>query len=622
MMKKIFFVFVFCFISFALHSQDLKNLPTEQKHPTICLNMIVKDESKVIERCLASVKKIIDYWVIVDTGSNDGTQKIIKEFMKDIPGELHERAWVDFAHNRNEALALAKNKGDYLFFIDADEFLSFTADFTKPSLDKDYYFGVVRAIDGTDYMRIMMINNHLDWEWKGVLHEELISSNAKTNDMLAKMVNFTIGDGHRSEDPKKHYKDAEVLEKALEKEPNNTRYVFYLAQAYENAKEYLLAIKNYEKRSLMKGSEEEIFWSLYSIAKLQESMNLPQDTVINGYCKAFQYRPSRAEPLYQLGRYYDKIGNYCMAYLVLKNATIIPLSKDCLFVESWMYDFGILFELSNALYLLNDFIQANIGYTQILAKPNLSEAFRNMVVNNLLLIRSKINPPRFEGMFEEYSNKRLELIAKFLPENPVVFEAGGHNGEDTVKFLNTWPKAKIISFEPFPEAFEKLKKTTSGLSNVSCYNIAVNNVNGKAIFYVCKGLIYGDSESASSLLEPSEMMKDAYKGPKIEVPCVVLDDWCKKNKVDHLDFMWLDLEGLELLTLQSSPKILSTVKVIYTETNFQELRKGMPQYADLKAFLEKAGFKLLSHWYEENFQGNAIFVKKEIFDAKINEIKK
>jgi glycosyltransferase involved in cell wall biosynthesis len=42
---------------------------------SVCLNMIVKNESKVIERCLRSVKGCIDYWVIVDTGSTDDTQK-------------------------------------------------------------------------------------------------------------------------------------------------------------------------------------------------------------------------------------------------------------------------------------------------------------------------------------------------------------------------------------------------------------------------------------------------------------------------------------------------------------------------------------------------------------------
>ena len=127
----------------------------------ICLNMIVKDESKVIERCLGSVKGLIDYWVIVDTGSTDGTQKVIAEFMKDIPGELHERPWVNFEHNRNEALALTKGKGDYLLFIDADEQLIFNDDFRMPALDVDLYFVPIRE-RASYVLRSLLVNNHLD----------------------------------------------------------------------------------------------------------------------------------------------------------------------------------------------------------------------------------------------------------------------------------------------------------------------------------------------------------------------------------------------------------------------------------------------------------------------------
>src|SRR5689334_10374436 len=114
---------------------------------TVCLNMIVKDESPVITRCLASVKPWIDYWVIVDTGSKDGTQAVIRDFMKDIPGELHERPWVNFAHNRNEAVSLAKEKGDYLLFIDADEQFVVSGNFDKKNLNGDMYSVAVLGDD-------------------------------------------------------------------------------------------------------------------------------------------------------------------------------------------------------------------------------------------------------------------------------------------------------------------------------------------------------------------------------------------------------------------------------------------------------------------------------------------
>ncbi|MFA6527563.1 MAG: FkbM family methyltransferase [Candidatus Babeliales bacterium] len=219
-------------------------------------------------------------------------------------------------------------------------------------------------------------------------------------------------------------------------------------------------------------------------------------------------------------------------------------------------------------------------------------------------------------MFQEYKKHPLDLVSRFIPNDPVIFEAGGHYGEDTIRFTEKWPLSKVISFEPNPDAFKKLqdavcKRSSQGV--IQAYNLAVNNYNGTATLNVCYGTT-GDNplfEGASSLLEASPQMAIHYQGPKVEVPCVILDDWCKKNNIEQIDFMWLDLEGLELQVLKSSPSILTTVKAIYTETNMYDFRKGMTKYKELRSFLEASGFTMLSHWYFEGLQGNAIFIKKE-----------
>jgi glycosyltransferase involved in cell wall biosynthesis len=69
--------------------------------PTMCLCMIVKNESAVIERCLASVRGLVDHWVVSDTGSTDGTPELVRAALDGIPGELHREPWVDFGHNRS-----------------------------------------------------------------------------------------------------------------------------------------------------------------------------------------------------------------------------------------------------------------------------------------------------------------------------------------------------------------------------------------------------------------------------------------------------------------------------------------------------------------------------------------
>nr|WP_308061869.1 glycosyltransferase [Streptomyces sp. LBUM 1477] len=78
------------------------------KPQTICLCMIVKNEARVIERCLASVRPLIDTWVISDTGSTDGTQDLIREALDGIPGELRQDPWVDFGRNRTRNIQHAR----------------------------------------------------------------------------------------------------------------------------------------------------------------------------------------------------------------------------------------------------------------------------------------------------------------------------------------------------------------------------------------------------------------------------------------------------------------------------------------------------------------------------------
>src|ERR1700754_1620258 len=105
--------------------------------PAICLNMIVRNEAHIVDEVLDSVAPYISSWVIVDTGSDDGTQNVIRNHMAalDIPGELEERPWRNFGHNRSEALALAQGHGDYIWVIDADDIVEGTLDFGQLSAD-------------------------------------------------------------------------------------------------------------------------------------------------------------------------------------------------------------------------------------------------------------------------------------------------------------------------------------------------------------------------------------------------------------------------------------------------------------------------------------------------------
>ncbi|MBS4167622.1 glycosyltransferase [Parachlamydia sp. AcF125] len=356
---------------------------------TVCLNMIVKNESAVIQRCLASVKPLIDYWVIVDTGSTDGTQEMIQAFMKDIPGELHERPWKNFGHNRTEALELAQSKGDYLLFIDADEVLLYAPDFKFPHLDKDFYY-VTTEYSGTHYARVQLINNHLKWKWVGVLHETVECPQASASETMQGLTNFVHTDGFRSQDPQKFLKDAQILESALAEDPHNSRYVFYLAQSYKDAKEYEKAIAYYEQRIKMGGWDQEIFWSKLQIALLQELLNKEPDIVTNGYLNAYFYRPTRLEPLYRLASYYRRNEKYPEGYQIACLGLHLRPPPDSLFVERWMYNYGLLLEYSLCAYWTERYQESLLASYLILSNPNLPVEIKTCLQSNLKWIHAKL----------------------------------------------------------------------------------------------------------------------------------------------------------------------------------------------------------------------------------------
>lgn len=386
---------IYCFtaliLPLLLHAE---NAPVQ--HKSICLNMIVKDESAVIERCLSSLLPIIDYWVIVDTGSSDGTQQKIRNFMKEkgVPGELHERPWLNFAHNRNEALTLAKNKADYIFFIDADEYLEYGSNFTLPHLDKDYYYVTSICPSVGKFSKMLLVNASLDWKWQGVLHETISSLSSNSFDTLEKVFNIITDEGARAKDPLRLQKDIEILQSTLKEEPNNSRYMFYLAQTYAAVKNYPLALQSYERRVEMGKGEtnnEEIFWALLRIAQLQQLLEMKPEIVVQGYKCAFQYRPTRPEPLYYLAHYYRKRGDYAKSYEVAKmGLTLPPVTHDLLFVEQQATDYGLLLELSIAAYWLGNLEECQTLSVLLLQKRELPPHIRECVEKNLSYANSKL----------------------------------------------------------------------------------------------------------------------------------------------------------------------------------------------------------------------------------------
>ena len=335
----------------------------------ICLNMIVKDESAVIERCLNSVRKHIDSWVIVDTGSTDDTREKIRSLLTGIPGALHERPWRNFGHNRSEATRLAYESGcDYLLFMDADDTLLLPEGFTWPELDAHVYeltllYGAYR------YARQMLVSTKLSWRWVGVVHEYPESIPLATSFKALEYPQVRSStEGARSRDPLKYEKDAALLLQGLEAEPDNTRYLFYLAQSYRDAARPADALAAYERRAAAGGWEEESWRSRLEAARLKELLARPAPEVHLSYLDVFERRTHRAEPLVDLARFLRGKNQFELAYVYATHASKLPLPADRLFVEADCYRWRARDELSIAAYWTNRFAECEQICNELLAQ--------------------------------------------------------------------------------------------------------------------------------------------------------------------------------------------------------------------------------------------------------------
>lgn len=348
---------------------------------TICLNMVVKDEGEVIERCLNSVKDQIDYWVIVDNGSSDETKQIIKKCLKGKPGELIEKSMISQADAKNIAFEKSKKKADYALILEADQAIRYDDKFDKKGLSEPYYYAPTIEARGFINEQVLLVDLSKSWQWQGPVYESL-SCNGIELDLkkLAPGVEVVaFQDSKKCKDPQRFVKEAQILEKELEKNPNDARTQFNAALCYLNGNEKVLALKNFEKVLKLDGSQSDKWFALYTIARLHDEMGYSSEVVTKEYCVAFQLRPSRAEPLGCLALHHLKQGNFALAYSVAYQAIQIQKPLDSYNVENWQYDFGMLCVFADSAKFLGLKDQASEIYKALLKNDRLPQNVKEQV---------------------------------------------------------------------------------------------------------------------------------------------------------------------------------------------------------------------------------------------------
>lgn len=405
---------------------------------TICLTMIVRNESKNMVRLLNSVQGIIDFISIVDTGSTDNTIQVIHDWCQQnkMKYKIHQEPFQDFAYNRTHSVQMAKKsfpEVDYFLLSDADFIWEFNVGqkFNKRLLF-DHKYLVIQYNDNISYSNIRLLSNQVDWTCHALTHEfwkeSDVQSTFKGDIRVGTLKTIRIKDmedgGCKSD---KYVRDARLLKQGLNDpklcEDLKVRYTFYLAQTYKCLSKFEKSIALYTQRIQMGHWFEEIYVSYYQIGVCYESWvfyikqlqtilnkenksstdedyikkwnpdNLTLEEIknkedqlttsaIDWYLDGWRYRPSRAEGLHHAVSILRTIGRHREAYLYAIEGNKIPMSDDTLFVEPKSYTWNFDFELSIVCYYLGKHDEGVAACERLLERDDLPKNVRDRVEQN------------------------------------------------------------------------------------------------------------------------------------------------------------------------------------------------------------------------------------------------
>ena len=367
------------------------------KDPTVCLNMIVKNESKVICRLFDSVIKWIDCYCICDTGSTDDTVDRIKEYFnsKNIPGKIVVEQFKDFSHNRNFSLQSCVGMSDYVLLLDADMIFYPNEElFSKKMLTLDVYY-ILQGSNDFYYKNIRIVKNNGKISYTGVTHEYINFPPNTTVNTFEKSVVFINDVGDGGSKGNKFIRDAELLTRGIEENPKNDRYHFYLANTLKDMGKIEEAVEMYKKRIALGGWSQEIWYSYYKMGTCYKDLGKMPEAV-DAWLAGYNVLPNRAENIYEIIKYYREVGKQQLSYLFYKIAKEIIVEctwkDDYLFLENDIYTYKCDYEYTIiAYYLGHEGNITNIRHSILSVMNNCNNflivnLFQNIKFYNLKLV--------------------------------------------------------------------------------------------------------------------------------------------------------------------------------------------------------------------------------------------
>jgi len=229
-----------------------------------------------------------------------------------------------------------------------------------------------------------------------------------------------------------------------------------------------------------------------------------------------------------------------------------------------------------------------------------------------------------------------ELKALFGRNERLLFmDIGACTGEDSIRYSNLFPKAKIISFEPLPGNIEIMRKHIGQFKKegqIKIVQLALSDVNGTSKFFVSGGTPYKDIpdhqftqlipkewNKSSSLLKPSSLMKKEIPwiefNHEINIETRRLDDYMNEKNIAKVDFIHMDVQGAELLVLQGMGKFLQNVKLIWLEVENVQLYENQPLKKQINEYLCNLNFKMLKDTSISQSSGDCLYINKKFYST-------
>ena len=206
----------------------------------------------------------------------------------------------------------------------------------------------------------------------------------------------------------------------------------------------------------------------------------------------------------------------------------------------------------------------------------------------------------------------------------VIFDIGSRDGLQAVEFSRQFPDADIVAVECNRETLEKCRRNVAQKPRIRLIDKAINSYTGRCTFYpidperTVTSWKDGNPGASSLFIANGDYPEESYVQNQVEVDCIRLDDLCAELHVDAIDLIWMDLQGAELLALQSAGALLDKVRYIYTEVSHRPIYKDQCLFDDVEAFLTARGFRRCTTIDPARWQQDAIYENtRELLDVVI-----